>query len=179
MRIREMAGADLTEVLDVIARAFAPTGESEEVARLVRELSEDPGYQPRYSLVAEEDGHIVGHVLLSLVFAADDEPLLLLAPLAVAPEHQQAGIGAALVTAALTRAAEDGARMVLVYGDPAYYGHFGFSAKAAGRITPPHPYFEPGWQAVVLGDGGANETAGPLRVPAVLDVPEMWEVPGV
>lgn len=54
-----------------------------------------------------------------------------LAPLAVAPEAQGRGIGSALVRAGLKVCAEGGVDGVVVLGDPAYYGRFGF--KPAGE----------------------------------------------
>jgi putative acetyltransferase len=49
-----------------------------------------------------------------------------LSPLAVAPVRQREGIGSALVRAACARAAELGDPSVILEGDPAYYGSFGF-----------------------------------------------------
>jgi putative acetyltransferase len=52
------------------------------------------------SLVTEQNGQIVGHVLFSRIHIQTENgplPALALAPLAVLPEYQQQGIGSALV----------------------------------------------------------------------------------
>lgn len=88
------------------------------------------------SLVAERDGHVRGYVLFSrLVVRRTDEsfPAVALAPLAVHPEHQREGIGTALVDEAHLRLQQEGERLSIVLGDPAYYDRFGYShAHAAG-----------------------------------------------
>jgi putative acetyltransferase len=84
--------------------------------------------QATVSLVAETDGRVVGHVLLSPVTVAGARPgdVLGLAPMAVLPAHQRRGIGGALVDAALATAHAGGRRAVVVLGHPAYYPRFGF-----------------------------------------------------
>ena len=96
---REQAG-DEAAIADVVTRAF---GHAEE-ARLTARLRTDG--DAVVSLVAEEDGHIVGHVLLSIMSAPFRA--LGLAPLSVAPERQKSGIGGALVRAALDAARSGG-----------------------------------------------------------------------
>jgi predicted N-acetyltransferase YhbS len=80
------------------------------------------------SLVAVEKGRIVGTVRLWHVQAGRRRPALLLGPLAVHPDAQKQGIGAALMQRALTEAAQRGHAAVLLVGDASYYGRFGFSA---------------------------------------------------
>ena len=85
------------------------------------------------SFVAVEDGRIVGTVRLWEVSAGPDRPALLLGPLAVDPSHRNQGIGSALMRHALRAAARGGHRAVLLAGDAAYYGRFGFSAPKTTR----------------------------------------------
>ena len=80
------------------------------------------------SLVAVVDGTVVGHILLS---PATPAPGLGLAPLAVVPAFQRRGIGSDLVRAGLEAARSTGAAYVVVLGDPAYYGRFGFRPAAS------------------------------------------------
>ena len=88
------------------------------------------------SLVAIEDGRIVGTVRLWEVSAGATCPLLL-GPLAVHPDHRRRGIGAALMRRALHEAGRRGHRAVLLVGDAAYYGRFGFSAERTGTLWLP------------------------------------------
>jgi predicted N-acetyltransferase YhbS len=80
------------------------------------------------SLVAVERGRIVGTVRLWHVQAGRGRPALLLGPLAVHPNAQKRGIGAALMQRVLAEAAQRGHAAVLLVGDASYYGRFGFSA---------------------------------------------------
>jgi len=129
---------------EAIARVESAAFGQEDEARLVAAL--DAGGYTRISLVAESDGEVIGHVLLSeLEFAAPGGPLaaLALAPVAVAPPHQRQGVGGELLRAALDLARQQGYRAVVVLGHPDYYPRFGFSVQAAARIASPYqgPHF--------------------------------------
>ena len=80
------------------------------------------------SLVAESGNELVGHILFSEVTIDDDEaPVGMgLAPMAVAPAHQNQGIGSALVRRGLELLRVDSWPFVVVLGHPAYYPRFGF-----------------------------------------------------
>lgn len=129
MLIRAEKPADFDEIDDVVRGAF---GQSDEVDLVHRVRSLD-GYVPELALVAVEDsGEIVGHVMLSYADLSG-HPVLQLAPLAVRPDRQRAGIGDALTRAALELADERGEPLVLVLGHSDYYPRFGFeSARARG-----------------------------------------------
>jgi putative acetyltransferase len=93
------------------------------------------------SLVAERDGRIVGHILCSRMEVeaeGDQIQSVGLAPLAVQPEFQREGIGAALIREALARSQAEGEEMMFVLGEPAYYGRFGFSAETARPFASPY-----------------------------------------
>jgi len=86
--------------------------------------------------VAEEDGWIVGHVLLSRM----DAPFraLALAPVSVIPTRQRSGVGSALIKEAANRARGEGWAAIFVLGDPNYYKRFGFDRQAAAGFTSPY-----------------------------------------
>lgn len=89
------------------------------------------------SFVALDDGRIAGTVRLWAVSAGGDRPALLLGPLAVRPDSRNRGIGSALMRHALESARRLGHRAVLLVGDAAYYGRFGFSAARTARLWLP------------------------------------------
>jgi len=89
------------------------------------------------SLVAVERGRIVGTIRLWCIYAGAGRDVLLLGPLAVDPAHRNRGIGSALVRRVSTRARLAGHRAILLVGDAAYYGRFGFSAALTGRLWMP------------------------------------------
>jgi predicted N-acetyltransferase YhbS len=92
------------------------------------------------SLIATGDGRVVGTVRLWHVSTGFDRPALLLGPLAVDPDCRSRGIGAALMTRAISEARRRGHRIIFLVGDEPYYARFGFSAAATGGLSLPGPY---------------------------------------
>ncbi|GAC1041886.1 GNAT family N-acetyltransferase [Rhizobium sp. No.120] len=79
------------------------------------------------SLVAIEDGDVVGHIAFSPVtIDGKDVGWYGLGPLSVTPDCQRHGIGGALVREGLLRLANMDAKGCVVLGDPDYYKRFGF-----------------------------------------------------
>lgn len=111
-------------------------------------------------------GHGEAHAALSPCrIVPAGEMAWLLGPVAVAPARQGRGIGRRLMEAAL--GAVPGP--VLVLGDPAFYGRFGFAAEAG--VAPPYPLPEAwagAWQSVRAdGLSGRLEVSGPWADPAL------------
>jgi putative acetyltransferase len=106
------------------------------------------------SLVACSGGAVSGHVLFSRLrmLEARGVRATALGPLGVVPEQHGRGIGTALVRDGLARLRADGEDLVIVLGDPKYYGRFGFTAKAARVFQT--PYDGPNLQALALSDAG-------------------------
>ena len=94
------------------------------------------------SLVAADHRQLVGTVRLWNVAAGPGRNALLLGPLAVHPDHRNRGIGTALMRRVIARARLAGHRAILLVGDAAYYGRFGFSAALTGELRMPD-YCEP------------------------------------
>lgn len=85
------------------------------------------------SLVAVDEGEIVGHVAFSPVTIAGMEGRWYgLGPLSVAPARQRTGIGRSLIRAGLDRLAAMGAAGCALVGDPAVYRGSGFQSD--GRL---------------------------------------------
>src|SRR6185503_109729 len=117
MLVRAEEQRDWAAVHAVNVAAF----ETPEEANLVDALREHA--RPIASLVAEDDGAIVGHIMFSPVTLAGHPELRImgLAPMAVVPEHQREGIGSALVRAGLEECRKLGFGAAVVLGHPAYY----------------------------------------------------------
>ena len=96
------------------------------------------------SLIAEDDGEIVGHVAFSPVTVNGQAAGWFgLGPVAVRPDLQRKGIGDALVSEGLANLVAYGAAGCVVLGDPKYYGRFGFATKPSLRFPgPPAEYFQ-------------------------------------
>lgn len=96
------------------------------------------------SLVAMQKGELVGHVAFSPVLIGGNEVGWYgLGPVAVRPDHQRQGIGAALVREGLARLDAMGADGCVVLGDPVFYNRFGFRS-GTGLVLPgvPPEYFQ-------------------------------------
>jgi len=131
MIVRDEAPADHAAVHALVHAAFGQADEAVLVDRL-RETGDS-----RVSLVAEEeDGVIVGHILLSEMSAPFRA--LGLAPVSVTPERQGQGLGSRLIEAAIERARAMGYAAIVVLGDQAYYGRFGFEVEAAEGYASPY-----------------------------------------
>ncbi|MBP7001083.1 GNAT family N-acetyltransferase [Amaricoccus sp.] len=94
------------------------------------------------SLVAEEGGAIVGHVAFSPVAIPGAAGWFGLGPVAVRPDRQGRGIGAALIRDGLARLEAMGAQGCVLLGDPGYYRRFGFAPDPRLRFEgAPPEYF--------------------------------------
>lgn len=110
-------------------------GQPDEAALIERLRTEG---DTMFELVAEDADRLDGHILFSRLWAGNGRLYAALAPMAVRPGRQRAGLGSTLVRAGLESAREFGACGVLVLGHPAYYPRFGFSAETAAKVRAPY-----------------------------------------
>ena len=128
MNIREERAGDIAGIREVETLAFGRTAEADLVDALRAHG------KATLSLVAEEDGQIVGHVLFS-PGRIEETPVEGMGPVAVRPDRQGQGIGSVLIRAGLAGTRQMGCRIVIVEGSPAYYPRFGFQDAAPLGIT--------------------------------------------
>ena len=101
--------------------------------------------------VAEVGGRVVGHVAISPVTISEGSGNCYgLGPISVLPDFQSQGIGSLLMRSAIAAMRDQGARGIVLLGDPAYYARFGFEHDP--HLTypgPPPEYFQ---RLVLAGD---------------------------
>lgn len=145
--------------------AFESAAEAELVALLRRQA------RPVISLVAENDGVIVGHIMFSPVLLARRPELKImgLGPMAVSPQQQRKGVGSALVRAGLDECKKLGFSAVVVLGHPDYYPRFGFTPAAHFGLGCDYEAPDEAFMAIELQTGGLDGACGKVRYHAAFD----------
>lgn len=131
--------SEFGEIYSLIKTAFETAKVSDGTEQDYTNRLRENGYIEGLGIVAKQGGRIVGHVLVTKLNIASQNGkslnALLLAPLSVAVEYRNKGIGASLVNEAIARAKALGYPAIVLVGDPAYYGRFGFKKAADFGIT--------------------------------------------
>ena len=153
---------------------YAETFTEEELLPVVEALLADDRFGV-CSLVALSDGKVVGHIAMTPCGVGETaDAAALLGPLGVRPDAQGQGAGSALVRAGCEAMVDRGFSQVLVLGDPAYYGRFGFRPER--DVTPPCPIpdaWKDAWQSMATG-AGCTQAKGTLQVPPPWRDPTLW-----
>lgn len=135
LTVREERPADFGRLHTFIETAFSTArvkdGTEQDYAAGLRQGG---GYIPELALAVERQGEIIAHIMLtktcvSLPGGGSFEGLLV-APLSVALEERNKGVGSMLLREAMLRAKAMGFTAVFLCGDPHYYHRFGFRSIA-------------------------------------------------
>ena len=168
MRIRPESESNFgeREIYELVKVAFQTAKVSNGKEQdFVTQLRNSPDYIPELALVAEEDGRLIGHIMLTKTFIASEgnrHEALLLAPISVQLEHRNRGIGIALINRSFELAKAMGHQVVLLVGDPAYYRRFGFRSAAAFGIRHSHDIPDENVMACELAPGALNGVVGTM-----------------
>jgi len=176
MNIRLAQDIDLDSTLKVIETAFSDE-ENKVIMNLVQELHQETTGPSIKSLVAEVDNQVIGYVSFSPIFLKSDSSIsgYILAPLAVSPENQKQGVGSNLIKFGIDMLTQDGAGVLLVYGDPNYYGQFGFKEEIGHLFLPPYSLQYPfGWMGMMLNDTPVPERSIQFECVVALSKPDLW-----
>ena len=145
--VRQAREDDRDAIVALVLAAFSTGGhDGAEEVQIVRDTWASDRHLPGLELVADDGAAVVGHVLTALGDLAGAS-LPAVAPLAVAPARQGAGIGSALMHELVARADREGYPALLLLGSDTYYGRFGFEAAGPLGITyapvgPSSPHFQ-------------------------------------
>jgi len=146
--IRPETPTDVAAIYAVNKQAF--DGRDAEPG-LVDAVRKSENFIPEISLIAEENGKLIGHILFSRIhIETKDTKIPALAPMAVLPGYQKQGIGSELVRRGLVESKRLGHAIVIVLGHPAYYPRFGFSAALAKSLECPYGDCGEAWMALEL-----------------------------
>jgi putative acetyltransferase len=163
--IRSEKPDDYPAIYEINKTAF---GNRDAESHLVDALRSTESFIPELSLVAEEEGELVGHILFTkLVVETVDDRLvgISLAPMAVRPSYQNKGIGSALVKHGIEKVRELGYPFIIVLGHPWFYPRFGFSAELARSLECPFGECGDAWMALELKPGALQDVQGKVVYP--------------
>ncbi|QAT62933.1 N-acetyltransferase [Acidilutibacter cellobiosedens] len=162
--IRQETEKDYKLSETVVEKAFKNAEHTDHKEHLlVAKLRKGGAFIPELSLVAELDGEIVGHIMLTKLLIENEGSKydsLALAPVSVVPEHQNKGIGSALISESLKIAKEIGFKSVIVLGHDKYYPRFGFKPASTWGIKAPFDVPDEFFMALELGDGALEDISG-------------------
>jgi putative acetyltransferase len=159
MKIRTEAPGDRPAVRALHLTAFETRAEADLVDAL-RDRA-----RPLISLIAEEAGEIVGHILFSPVTLEEHGGLRImgLAPMAVLPSHQGEGVGSTLVDEGLAHCRKEGFDAVVVLGHPGYYPRFGFQPASRFGIRSEYEVPDEAFMILELRAGALTGVAGTVH----------------
>jgi putative acetyltransferase len=147
--IRKESPDDIAAVEAVTVAAFLKATHTSHTEQFILNALRQSG-QLSISLVADENGAVIGHVAVSPVAVSDGTSGWYgLGPISVAPERQGQRVGGQLMEQALSEMRRLGAAGCVVLGDPNYYSRFGFNVEPS-LVLPgvPPEYF----QAITFAD---------------------------
>ncbi len=169
LTIRRSSADDIDAIIALYPLAFP----EEDLVPVVRDLLASP--EVAMSFIASIDDQIEASVIFTTcAVEGTSTRAALLAPLAVSPARQRQGLGTAIVKTGLRELEANGVEVVLVLGDPAYYGRLGFAQETG--IQPPYPLpaeWYSAWQSQNLAQFEDSYT-GKLVVPAQWLDPALW-----
>jgi len=163
MIIRTETEKDYKAIKEIHDKAFGHDVES----ALIERLRASDSYNKEFSIVAEEDGKVVGHILFTHVSVdtpVKSSPAVILAPLAVLKEHRGFGAGSALVKEGIKRTKAAGYTLMLVNGHR-FYERFGFTTAHERGIFRPNPHPSAVVRMLEMEAGAAEGVMGVIKYP--------------
>ena len=173
--IKGLTTSDLKEVEETFYQSFS-VEEAPITYPVIRDLIAEKTDPEALCLGYEIDGQVVSAVAFSPVYFSHSEiTAYILAPLATHKMHQKKGLATQLINAAKAHLKDNGVGVLLVYGDPEYYGRYGFCADLGKRFIPPYPLeFAFGWQALNLNDEELSPGPHEFTCVNALSDPNLW-----
>lgn len=165
MLIRTEIGIDAASIDALLRRSFPTCAEAE----LVRQLRED-GLLTLGVVATDDEGRVLGYTAFSPVTVnGEDRQWVALAPLAVDESVRKKRLGSRLIYEGLDMLNEFGYAAVVVLGDTAYYGRYGFTLAARHQLHCRRQGTEQAFQVYKLADEAFNGVAGNIEYASPFD----------
>jgi len=169
VNIRQENKNDYKEVFNLIKKAFETEEYSDKKEQfLVERLREANSFIPELSLVAEESGVIIGHILITKVKINKELKSfesLALAPVSVLPKEQGKGIGGRLIKFAHKKAIELNYKSIVLLGHENYYPKFGYVEAKNFDISFPFDAPSKNCMVIELVKDGLKGVSGVVEYP--------------
>ena len=167
--IREEDPGDHKAVFDLIEEAFRDMEVSDHQEQfLVDRLRRSDTFVPELSLVAEFGDQIIGYILVTKVLIKNKDQQhssLTMAPVAVRPDFQRCGVGAALIRRSHEAARDLQYSSITVLGHADYYPKFGYVRAEEFGIKFPFEVPSENCMIIELVEGGLENTTGVVEYP--------------
>lgn len=169
MIIRQEENRDFKSVFQLIEKAFENEKLSDHKEQfLVERLRKSEAFIPELSIIAEIEGEIVGHILvtkLKIKNATGEFESLALAPVSVLPEFQGKQIGSKLIIESHRKARELGYKSIVLLGHEKYYPRFGYKQADKYGIELPFEVPKENCMVIELVDDGLKGINGVVEYP--------------
>lgn len=137
IKIRTETPKDYEEVFNLVKESFEHAEHTDgDEHNLLARLRKSEAFIPELSLVAENNGKIVGQIMFTKIKVGNATQICL-APIAVSLACQKSGIGGKLITEAHKIAKQMGYEFSILIGHPSYYPRFGYEDAANFGIKAP------------------------------------------
>lgn len=166
MIIRTERPEEFDEIYELVKEAFKTakvSGGDEQ--NYVDRLRDSGNYIPSLAFVAEKDGKLIGHIMLTKTQIIDNDKVyetLLLSPVSVALEYRNQKVGTKMIKEGFLRAKEMGYRSAVLVGDIGYYGRFGFKQSTQYGIKNTNGIPDEHVMACEIVPGGLDDISGEI-----------------
>ena len=171
INIRQESPEDYVEVEKLIEAAFKAEKFSDHREHfLVKKLRDSNSFVPELSIVAEIEGEVIGHVLLTKIKIKKENTTfesLALAPISVKPKYQKQGVGGKMIRIAHKKAISLGYKSIVVLGHEDYYPRFGYQITSKFGIKLHFEATEANCMIIELVENGLQDVSGIVEYPRV------------
>ncbi len=162
--LRPERKSDYQSVFKLIEEAFKTEQFSDGKEQfLVEKLRKSNAFIPELSIVADHNGEIAGHILVTRIKIKNEEETfesLALAPVSVKPKFQNKGIGGQLIEESHRVAKTLGFQSIVLLGHENYYPKFGYELCNKYGIKIPFEAPDENCMAIELLENGLNGISG-------------------
>ncbi len=169
INIRQESSEDYGQVFGLIKDAFKTELFSHFTEQLlVERLRTSDAFISELAMVAEMEGEIIGHILLTTIKINNNKvsyESLALAPVSVKPAYQNKGVGGQMILQAHAKAIELGYKSIVLLGHQDYYPRFGYQKASVFGIKLPFDVPDENCMAVELVENGLAGVNGIVEYP--------------